>query len=136
MTSTENDANVTTADAVNDEEHRILECLLEKVRVISAAPDRNVEIMHALTDMYLYAKKHFFDEEALMERQGYPERERHAALHREFLERTHALVDASLAGKLDFAELSRFLSNWFTQHATEEDGKITLFAQRRARGEA
>lgn len=118
----------TTGYAMIDREHQALAQLIDKVRQIGHSPDKDVEIMRALTDMYLYAKSHFFDEEGLMEQLGYPERERHAALHKAFLEKTHDLTDACLEGALDIDELTDFLSEWLARHVDEEDARIIAFA--------
>lgn len=118
-----------TGNALIDQEHQALAELIEKVRLISRSQDRDIEIMRALTDMYLYAKSHFFDEEALMEQLGYPERERHAGLHKDFLARTHDLTDACLEGGLDIDELADFLSEWLARHVDEEDARIIAYAK-------
>jgi hemerythrin len=118
-----------TLRGVIDQEHKALEALIAKVQGICGQPDAELGLMHALTDMYLYAKAHFFDEEWLMERLGYPERVGHAARHREFLERTHDLADACLDGRLDYSELAVFLSDWLARHVEEEDARIMAYAR-------
>jgi len=120
---------LSTGNEMIDREHRTLMELLDKVRLISQSPDQNVEIMRALTAMYLYAKDHFFDEEGLMAQLGYPEREQHTRLHKEFLEKTHALTDACLDGALNFNQLADFLTGWLLRHVEEDDARIILFAK-------
>lgn len=129
MNSREQIELLATGDAMLDREHKALAELICTVSVICQSPDRDIEIMRALSAMYLYAKEHFFTEEALMERVGYPDREHHAALHKGFLDKTHALADACLEGDLDFAELSGFLIDWLGRHVAEEDAKIMQFTQ-------
>lgn len=124
-----------TGNTVIDREHRTLVELLDKVRQISQSTDQNVEIMRALTAMYLYAKDHFFDEEGLMERLGYPERELHTRQHKEFLEKTHGLTDACLEGALKFDQLADFLTGWLTRHVEEEDIRIIQFAKAKCAAE-
>jgi hemerythrin-like metal-binding protein len=121
-----------TGDPLLDREHRTLVDLLNRVLEISAAPDRDVEIMHVLTDMYLYAKEHFFDEESLMERVGYPDRERHIALHRAFVEKAKALTDDCLEGHLDFAEFAAYLMDWLKRHIADEDLRIVRWTNEQA----
>jgi hemerythrin len=124
-----------TGNAMIDREHQALAELIEKVHLSSRSQDRDIEIMRALTDMYLYAKSHFFDEEALMEQLGYPERERHAGLHKDFLARTHDLTDACLEGGLNIDELAGFLWDWLARHVDEEDARIIAFATTQGRDE-
>lgn len=118
-----------TGDEMIDREHAELAKLIDKVRDVSRSDNRDLEVMHILSEMYLYAKAHFFDEEWLMERMGFPEREEHAALHKTFLAQTHELTDACLEGSLDFAALGDFLADWLTQHVEQQDAKIVLFAK-------
>ena len=119
----------TTGDEMIDREHAELAKLIDKVRHVSRSDDRDLEVMDILTQMYLYAKAHFFDEEWLMERLGFPEREAHAAMHKMFLTKTHELTDACLAGALDFVALGDFLADWLAQHVVQHDAKIVLFAK-------
>ena len=119
----------TTGDEMIDREHADLAKLSDKVRHVSQSPNRDLEVMNILSEMYLYAKAHFFDEEWLMERVGFPEREAHAAMHKIFLIKTHELTDARLAGSLDFSALADFLADWLAQHVVQHDAKIMRFAK-------
>lgn len=119
----------TTGDEMLDREHADLAKLIDRVRHVSQSANRDLEVMHILSEMYLYAKAHFFDEEWLMERVGFPEREAHAAMHKIFLTKTHELTDACLAGALDFTALGDFLADWLTQHVLQHDAKIMRFAK-------
>ncbi|HWR04711.1 MAG TPA: hemerythrin family protein [Humidesulfovibrio sp.] len=132
MTPFQWDESMSVGDPMLDREHKVLVNLINKVLEISAGPDRDVEIMHALTDMYLYAKEHFFDEEGLMQRLDYPDRERHIGLHRAFVEKAQALTDDCLDGTLDFQEFADYLMHWLKRHIAEEDLKIVIFAQSQA----
>ncbi|MDP2849051.1 MAG: bacteriohemerythrin [Humidesulfovibrio sp.] len=123
------DEQLSLGDPMIDREHQTFVALINKVHEVSLSPDRDAEIMRALTAMYLYAKEHFFDEEALMERVGYADRLRHAELHRAFVTKTHALTDACLDGSLEFTELMAFLVDWLKQHIQEEDARIVRHAQ-------
>lgn len=132
MTPIQWDESMNIGDPMLDREHRALVNLINTVLEISAAPDREVEIMHALTGMYLYAKEHFFDEESLMLRLDYPDRERHIGLHRAFVEKAQALTDDCLDGSLDFQEFADYLMHWLRRHIAQEDLKIVQFAQSQA----
>ena len=123
------DERLTLGDPMIDREHKTFVALINKVHEISLSPDRDVEIMRALSAMYLYAKEHFFDEEALMERVGYADRLHHAELHRAFVTKTQALTDACLDGSLKYAELMTFLVDWLRHHIREEDAKIVAHTQ-------
>jgi hemerythrin-like metal-binding protein len=130
------DDSMNLGDAMIDRQHKTLVDLINKVHVVSQSADRDVEIMHSLTSMYLYAKEHFFDEEGLMDRLGYPGTAAHKAQHRAFVEKTHALTDACLEGDMDIAELSTFLITWLRNHIAVEDVKILRYASDKGASEA
>lgn len=111
-----------------DRQHKTLVGLINRVRACGDGPDRDVEVMNGITAMYLYAKQHFFDEEALMDRLGYPEAEEHKAQHLGFVRKTHALTDACLAGDADAGEVAEFLISWLRTHIAVEDAKIVRLA--------
>ncbi|GAB6124785.1 bacteriohemerythrin [Humidesulfovibrio idahonensis] len=121
------DDSLNLGEEMIDRQHKTLVELINKVHEVSQAADRDVEAMQSLTAMYLYAKEHFFDEEALMERLGYPDIQRHKAQHRAFVDKTHALTDACLEGEMEMEELSKFLVLWLRQHIALEDAKIIRF---------
>ena len=121
------DNSLNLGEEMIDRQHKTLVELINKVHEVGQAADRDVEAMQCLTAMYLYAKEHFFDEESLMERQGYPDTQRHKAQHKAFVDKTHALTDACLEGEMEMEELSKFLVLWLRQHIAVEDAKIVRF---------
>lgn len=107
-----------------DRQHKKLMDLINDVHDLVQDTERAQEIMHSLTSMFLYAREHFFDEEALMERHGYPERAAHAAMHQEFVAKTQSMADAFLDDCCRPEELQAFLLDWFRTHVGEEDAKL------------
>lgn len=122
------DESLTLGDAMIDRQHKSLLDLINRVDVVRNSPDMDKEIMNALTGMYLYAKEHFFDEEALMDRLDYPERQIHMALHKDFVDKTHALTDAYLNDAMKYDDLRDYLVTWLKQHISSEDAKIVAYA--------
>lgn len=116
-------------DATIDRQHKGLVDLINEMHSHLDSPDRETQVMRCLTSMYLFAKEHFWDEEALMERVGYPDRERHAALHREFVQQTHDLTDRSLSDAAPYEALLKFLVAWFRDHTSTEDAKLVAFVK-------
>jgi len=112
-----------------DRQHKRLVEIINELHSHLDAPDRDALVMKCLTAMYLHAKEHFFDEEAYMDRVGYPEKERHAELHRNFVQRTNALTDTCLLDAMPCEELLNFLVNWFREHVAGEDAKIIAYAR-------
>lgn len=126
------DGSLALGDAMIDRQHETLVGLINRVHEVTQAEDRDMEIMHSLNGMFLYAKEHFFDEEGLMGRLGYPEATAHAELHRAFVEKTQAFADACLDGEMDFEALLKFLVDWLVQHIAVEDARIVRHASRAA----
>ena len=116
-------------DPATDRQHKALMDLINQLRNHLDAPDRDAQVMQCLTAMYLHAKDHFWDEEAFMERIGYPDKKKHAELHREFVLKLHDLTDCCLTGDAPYAELLDFLLSWFKDHVATEDAKIVAFAK-------
>ncbi len=117
-----------------DRQHKALVDLINQLRGHLGSPDREAQVMQCLTAMYLHAKDHFWDEEAFMERIGYPDKKKHAELHREFVLKLHSLTDCCLTGEAPYAELLDFLVSWFQEHVTTQDVKIVAFAQSQGAG--
>jgi len=116
-------------DATIDRQHQGLVAIINEMHRHLDAPDREEQVMLCLTSMYLYAKEHFWDEEALMARLGYPDREAHAELHREFVQKTHELTDLCLSDAMHYPDLLGFLVRWLRVHIAVEDARIMAFAR-------
>ena len=122
------DGSLNLGEAMIDRQHKSLVDLINRIDEVSQSSNQDKEIMNGLTGMYLYAKEHFFDEEALMERLGYPDRHNHMAQHKGFVDSTHTLTDAYLSGSMQFSELMDFLIDWLKTHIAVEDAKIVAYA--------
>ncbi|MDO9633228.1 MAG: hemerythrin family protein, partial [Humidesulfovibrio sp.] len=112
-----------------DRQHKRLVEIINQLHSSLDSPDKDAEVMKCLTAMYLHAKEHFFDEEAFMERVSYPDREHHAALHRDFVDKTNSLTDTCLLDAVPCEELLDFLVSWFREHVSNEDAKLIAYTQ-------
>lgn len=118
-----------------DRQHQKLVALINRVRACGGADaDAEVEVMRTLTAMYLYAREHFFDEEALMDRLDFAEAAAHKAMHQFFVAKTQTLTDACLGGGATPDDVGGFLVSWLREHIAVEDAKIVrLLRQDRRR---
>lgn len=123
------DDALTLGDENIDRQHKRLVETINLLHSHLDAPDRDEQVMKCLTTMYLHAKEHFFDEEAFMDRIGFPDRARHAALHRDFVQKTNSLTDTCLLDAVPCEELLRFLVGWFREHVAREDAEIIAYAR-------
>ena len=93
------------------------------------------ELRKIITDLLTFARTHFAAEEKYMIRVGYPDFEKHKALHEAF-ETAIGVVEAELE-KGDIhavvSTLPEFVGNWLVQHIASEDQKYANFVQGSAR---
>jgi len=119
------DGSLELGEAMIDRQHRRLVDLINAVHEVSEAPEHTDEdVMRCINAMFLYAKEHFFDEEALMERLCYPGREEHIAMHRTFVDKARLLADKCLDDTMHIHDLLEYLMGWQRQHIAQEDAKI------------
>ena len=87
------------------------------------------EALEMLVDYTMY---HFAEEEALLERYGFPDRVVHAARHRRLLEQVRELSER-IAGDdpPKPAELKEFLTGWIVNHILMDDRKFSKFLNKK-----
>ena len=128
MTCSDWDPALETGDQVVDAEHKdIYELVCEMQTAVQTGQDRGV-VDGSLARILKYARTHFEHEEALMQRAGYPDLERHRQLHREFAEEAENLADDYLKGVNVSAQgLTEFMQAWLTNHIDSEDRQIVAY---------
>ena len=101
--------------------------LVEIVNVFLGAADKGEaqDVLHqTLDDLLEYTNSHFDEEEAFMERLGYPgldaHRREHDTLRHEVAERLTDLVE----NKGSILEMQAFLTSWIVGHVMGWDGMI------------
>jgi hemerythrin len=111
-----------------DEQHKELIKLINNVH--SAMKEGEGQIMlggvfHSLAD---YTKKHFAEEEKLMEAKGYSDISRHKAAHDHLLKKVDELQKEFVEGNgvLSISVLN-FLKDWLITHIQGEDKKYGSF---------
>lgn len=121
----------TGIELVDDEHRRLFEIIKETNDLINTVyvHDKYDEIMQLLAQLRQYTEIHFSDEEAFMEKIGYPELPSQKQAHAAFVEK---LVDIDL-NELDeiddnqqeyLAKLVDFLLGWLSNHILVADKKI------------
>jgi hemerythrin len=114
---------------VIDEEHKKLLSLANAVLEIIDPARQFDDIKHVVQELYAYMGYHFDDEEALMQRCGFPGYERHVELHRSLIVKTNGI----LRGAHDLHEfgirLQDFMHDWVLRHIAKEDSQIREYAQ-------
>ncbi len=122
---------LTDIPLIDDEHKRLFEIIKDANDVIHAEllHDKYDEILHIISDLKDYTAVHFADEEAYMEKIGYPELESQKKAHTAFIDK---LADINLddldAHQQNYLEdLISFLLNWLSVHILHMDKKIGEF---------
>nr|MBF0221067.1 hemerythrin family protein [Desulfobulbaceae bacterium] len=85
--------------------------------------------MSTLKAMRDYAVKHFSFEEEYMQTIGYPDKERHAQIHRAFEGMVENYVDDIKNGDVVLnTDIMKILRSWLVNHILNEDKKYGEFA--------
>lgn len=83
---------------------------------------RRGDLLDSLDALIEATRQHFQDEEVLLERAGYGDVERHAALHASLLEEIIGLRQRCAGGRpVDAGSFHRFFRDWLTKHVTVDD---------------
>lgn len=116
-------------DAMNHEHRDILDAM-NKIYDARAKGVTGAVIDNLVTRLGAITHHHFADEEAFMKRVGYPELDRHKALHSRLLEQfgAHAQQIKSAGGVPDDA-FFHFLKFWLTSHIKGIDTKYGAHAK-------
>ena len=81
-----------------------------------------------LTELVLYTKIHFVDEETLMQTYSFPDLENHKAMHQELLLKVSDFCDKFNRGSFGIPlELCDFLQDWLKVHIAQEDKQYGQF---------
>lgn len=116
-------------DAFVDAQHKHLFAILFRLHRSMDDGDSHELVESTLNELIEYTQQHFRDEEALMEKLGYPGYAAHKALHDELITKVEDMMEEFLDGEPVLTiELLIFLKEWLTHHIMEEDARIGQFA--------
>jgi len=108
-----------------DQQHQAMVAAFNRLAEAVRADRAQAEVKQAISFLLMYTETHFKDEEALMERHGYPE----LAAHREEHEDCPQRIDGLLAlcrngdpGTLDY--LIDFFEHWLVSHFEGSDRRL------------
>ncbi|MBI2318223.1 MAG: bacteriohemerythrin [Betaproteobacteria bacterium] len=111
-----------------DNQHvSLLASAVALLAVIEADKGREL-VLETLRAMIAFARYHFDQEEALLKMYGFPDLERHAAIHRRLLAQAAQFQDRIGAGaSISAAEAEAWLKGWIIEHIRVEDAKYSAF---------
>lgn len=110
-------------DELIDDQHRMMLTMLRTLEC-SESP---AEIRGLMMKLYMLVREHFVDEEALMERCGYPLREEHAREHARVLVEMDRFAKQLFANGIPFAQLKEKLEVDVVGHLLAQDRLLGTF---------
>jgi hemerythrin len=127
------DERLATGDPAIDAQHQELHDLVMELGMLAEeVPDR-VALGEVIFEILAYAAVHFSDEEALMERIGFPGLARQKVLHSAFAEEVSDLAAAFVAGddRVTASAVQARLQQWLLHHVWEEDLQFAAYIRPR-----
>ena len=113
-----------------DDEHRTLIAKMNELRAQHDSGKPFSAVDRALTDLVVYTKQHFADEEGYMERIGYPRLRIHKGIHEQLLARLSELQRDCRAHQKLTEELFLFLRMWLKAHICGIDAQYAEYARK------
>jgi hemerythrin-like metal-binding protein len=115
--------------------------LVQMIRVLQESIRDNFDspaVGRTLRELVQYTRTHFRDEEALMEKIGYADLNRHREAHRKLVGEIVTILEGLKAGQTyTGVDLIAFLRHWLVDHILAEDTRIaTALRQRLAEANA
>lgn len=110
-----------------DSEHRIFFDLIASYQEGRLGGMTRERLALVLDEIVLYAKFHFKSEENMMLDIGYPGLETHRGQHMQLLESLSNKLLGTNLGLYGEHDIEYFLRDWFVDHVTHEDTKVTAF---------
>ncbi len=117
-------------DGIDGDHRRLFELFNEFVTAVNEnRGDGDVEAV--LVELLKYCDTHFDREEKLMREHGYPDYERHKALHDSFVREIYDINNAMDAGGEQGAYVLGMLGTWLSGHILGVDKKLGAFLKER-----
>ena len=118
-----------------DHEHQVF---LDLIRSVSLASDTNepkIWCLRLLNEVKKYADFHFYSEENLMLRVGYPDYADHQRKHAELLALLDERIHAYTTDRIDLEAVVVYMFDWFAMHTTKMDKKLGKYIESVQRGQ-
>ena len=106
-----------------DAQHQNLFELANAMLAASSQPELRLCAMK----LYQHVRSHFADEEALMQKVGFPQYREHVESHNRVLQGLSAISQDIGTNTVDPAIISAFLQGWGLRHIPQEDALIARY---------
>lgn len=122
-----------TGIAAIDDQHKTLFKAVNDLHEAFRTGAAKEQVARAVAFLVNYTVEHFRDEEAFMERYGYPGLDPHRAEHMLLLDEVKAFSDRLQTNpdQVRPMEIARFLGDWLTHHINQVDQKYAEFIKQK-----
>lgn len=110
-----------------DRGHQVFLDLIRNISWSSETKEPKDWCLRLLRELRKYADFHFFSEENLMLKTGYPDYLEHQAAHTELLASLDDRIAAYAGDQINLEAVVVFLFDWFVMHTTKDDKKLGKF---------
>ncbi len=110
-----------------DEQHKLLVENLQQLQAWCGKGHGYSAALNAFLSLGQYVQSHFRDEEAFMERHGYPELDEHTAQHQQLVAKLQTIEQHVMNGDDITEEMMAVLSQWLIEHIGGDDMKIATY---------
>ncbi len=114
-----------------DKQHRRLFDIANHVMTEIGRGDSREAVGEVVETLIAYTMYHFADEEALLERYGYPETDGHKQRHKRLIVQVREMRERLATDDVATNELLEFLHKWIVNHILIEDRKFGPFLNQR-----
>lgn len=123
------DSRYETGHPSIDFQHRVFFDLLQNFAAEVARDADPGLLRRAAIEIYKFADFHFFSEENIMLKIGYPEFEHHHALHQALLGELRSYIEALAIDTLRGDAMLDYMVKWFVSHTASEDLKLAVYVR-------
>lgn len=115
-----------------DGQHKQLLSYVEEAYILLDKPasEKPLLLKKLASNLILYAKKHFQDEETYMKHINYIHLEEHKAIHKEIIQGIKEIIQNMSDTQESAKKFYVFLKEWLLKHILEEDKKIESYRNR------
>lgn len=119
--------NLVVGNPEIDREHQVLLDLIRNISLAAEQQEPKAWCLRLLREVTKYADFHFFSEENLMLKTGYPDYLEHQQAHTELLATLDGRIQAYSNEQIPLDAVIVFLFDWFVMHTTKDDKKLGKF---------
>jgi hemerythrin-like metal-binding protein len=106
-----------------DDEHKVIVGMMNELHRLNETRAPVANQLAALEKLARYTTKHFTDEEAYMERIGFPELRLHKGVHKQLLDKVGGFLTAARSSQKLPDDLFVFFKMWLSAHICGVDAK-------------